>query len=78
MKLKGVVTRRDADTFTVRDNNGVDTRVALNDKTSVKPKAAFYAAAQTMLKPKILRGLNLEVEGRGNGSGIGRRESKIQ
>ena len=27
MKLKGVVTRRDADTFTVRDMNGVDTVV---------------------------------------------------
>jgi hypothetical protein len=25
LKLKGVVTRRDADTFTVRDMNGVDT-----------------------------------------------------
>ncbi len=29
MKLKGVVTRRDADTFTVRDMNGVDTVVRL-------------------------------------------------
>ena len=27
MKVKGVVTRRDADTFTIRDNNGVDTVV---------------------------------------------------
>jgi hypothetical protein len=27
MKIKGVVTRRDADTFTVRDMNGVDTVV---------------------------------------------------
>lgn len=26
LRLKGVVTRRDADTFTVRDMNGVDTR----------------------------------------------------
>lgn len=26
LKIKGVVTRRDADTFTVRDMNGVDTR----------------------------------------------------
>lgn len=26
IRLKGVVTRRDADTFTVRDMNGVDTR----------------------------------------------------
>jgi hypothetical protein len=27
IKIKGVVTRRDADTFTVRDMNGVDTVV---------------------------------------------------
>ena len=28
VKLKGIVTRRDADTFTVQDANGVDTRVS--------------------------------------------------
>src|ERR1044071_6958386 len=57
MKIKGVVTRRDADTFTVRDMNGMDTVVRLDDKTSVKTKGG------------VLRGLNLEIEGRGNGSG---------
>src|ERR1043166_7751602 len=36
MKIKGVVVRRDADTFTVRDLNGVDTVVRLTDTTSVK------------------------------------------
>jgi len=36
MKIKGVVTRRDADTFTVRDLNGVDTVVRLDDRTRVK------------------------------------------
>ena len=32
MKIKGVVTRRDADTFTVRDINSVDTVVDLKTK----------------------------------------------
>src|ERR1043165_1942844 len=41
MKIKGVVTRRDADTFTVQDMNGVDTVVRLNDKTSVKTHGGF-------------------------------------
>ena len=41
MKIKGVVTRRDADTFTVRDINGVDTVVRLDDRTSVKTKGGF-------------------------------------
>jgi hypothetical protein len=41
MKVKGVVTRRDSDTFTVRDANGVDTVVRLSDATSVKTKGGF-------------------------------------
>jgi len=43
MKVKGVVTRRDADTFTVRDINGVDTVVRLSDRTSVKSSGGFFA-----------------------------------
>jgi outer membrane protein OmpA-like peptidoglycan-associated protein len=69
MKLKGVVTRRDADTFTVRDMNGVDTVVRLNDRTSVKTKGGFLRSGTNYAQTSILRGLNLEVEGRGNGSG---------
>ena len=69
MKLKGVVTRRDADTFTVRDMNGVDTVVRLNDRTSVKTKGGFLRSGSNYAQTSILRGLNLEVEGRGNASG---------
>ena len=69
MKIKGVVTRRDADTFTVRDMNGVDTTVRLDDKTSVKTKGGFLRSGANYGQTQILRGLNLEVEGRGNGSG---------
>ncbi|HET9713665.1 MAG TPA: OmpA family protein [Pyrinomonadaceae bacterium] len=69
MKLKGVVTRRDADTFTVRDMNGVDTVVRLSDRTSVKTKGGFLRGGTNYAQTSILRGLNVEVEGRGNGSG---------
>jgi outer membrane protein OmpA-like peptidoglycan-associated protein len=69
MKIKGVVTRRDADTFTVRDLNGVDTVVRLDDRTSVKTKGGFLRGGTNYGQTNILRGLNLEVEGRGNGSG---------
>jgi len=69
MKLKGVVTRRDADTFTVRDMNGVDTVVRLSDKTSVKTKGGFMRGGSNYAQTSILRGLNVEVEGRGNGTG---------
>ncbi len=69
MKIKGVVTRRDSDTFIVRDNNGVDTTVRLADTTSVKTKGGFMRGGTNYAQTNILRGLNLEVEGRGNGSG---------
>src|SRR6185369_6482630 len=69
MKLKGVVTRRDADTFTVRDMNGVDTVVRLSDRTTVKTKGGFLRGGTNYAQTSILRGLNVEIEGRGNGSG---------
>src|SRR5215204_2280734 len=69
LKLKGVVTRRDADTFVVRDMNGVDTVVRLDDRTSVKTKGGFLRGGSNYAQTSILRGLNIEVEGRGNGSG---------
>jgi hypothetical protein len=59
MKIKGVVTRRDADTFTVRDMNGVDTVVRLNDRTSVKTNGGFWCVWYKLCKPASLRGLNL-------------------
>ncbi len=69
MKIKGVVTRRDADTFTIRDLNGMDTVVRLDDRTSVKTKGGFLRGGTNYAQTSILRGLNLEVEGRGNSTG---------
>jgi|GEM_PF-58896 Outer membrane protein and related peptidoglycan-associated (lipo)proteins len=69
LKVKGVVTRRDADTFTVRDMNGVDTIVRLNDRTSVKTKGGFLRGGTNYAQTSILRGLNVEVQGRKSGSG---------
>src|ERR687886_1210578 len=69
MKIKGVVTRRDADTFTVRDMNGVVTVVRLDDKTSVKTHGGFLRGGNNYAQTSILRGLNLEVEGHGNSAG---------
>src|SRR2546422_2195995 len=69
MKIKGVVTRRDSDTFTVRDMNGTDTIVRLDDRTSVKSSGGFLRSGHNYAQTNILRGLNLEVEGRGGSSG---------
>ena len=68
MKLKGVVTRRDADTFVVQDQTGQNVTVTLNDRTSVKTKGGFLRSGTNYGVTAILRGLNLEVEGRGDGS----------
>jgi OmpA-OmpF porin, OOP family len=71
MTVKGVVTRRDIDrnTFDVQDANGVTTTVALTDRTSIKTKGGFFGGGSTYGAMNILRGLNLEVDGRGNSSG---------
>ncbi len=69
MKVKGVVVRRDADTFVVQDSNNVNTTVVLTGSTSVKSKGGFLKSGSTYGASNILRGLNLEVEGRGNEQG---------
>src|SRR5882724_2660639 len=69
MKIKGTVVKRDADTFTVRDLDGTDTVVRLTDRTSVKANGGFLRSGSNYAQTQILRGLNLEVEGRGNASG---------
>ncbi len=70
MKIKGVITRRDPDTFTVRDLNGVDTSIRLADTTRVtERKSNPFRRAKNYGTTNILRGLNVEVEGRGDASG---------
>jgi OmpA-OmpF porin, OOP family len=69
MKIKGVVIKREADTFTIRDISGVDTVVRLTDRTSVKSYGGFMRSGNNYAQTNILRGLNLEVEGRGDSNG---------
>ena len=69
-KIKGIVVRRDPDTFTVRDLNNVDTTVRLTDKTSVKTHAgSFLSSGKRYPQTNIIRGLNLAVQGRGGSNG---------
>lgn len=69
MKFKGVVIRRDADTFIVRDRNRVDTEILLTDDTSVRTHGGFFRSGKKYAVTDILTGLILEVEGRGNAQG---------
>jgi outer membrane protein OmpA-like peptidoglycan-associated protein len=68
-KIKGVVVRRDADTFVMRDASGTDTTVRLTNQTSVKTKGGFFGGGTNYAQTNILRGLNLEVEGHRGSSG---------
>ncbi|HYR74954.1 MAG TPA: OmpA family protein [Pyrinomonadaceae bacterium] len=69
LKIKGTVVKRDADTFTVRDLTGNDTVVRLTDRTTVKTNGGFLRSGTNYGQTQILRGLNLEVEGRGGSNG---------
>ncbi len=68
-KLKGTVTWRVGDAFMLRDQDGFLRTVRLNDETSVKTKGGFLRSGTYYAQTSILRGLDLEVEGRGNDSG---------
>ena len=69
LKIKGVVVAKDADRFVVRDATGVDTNVVLASNASVKTKGGFFGGGDTTPMSAIVRGLNLEVEGRGDSAG---------
>ena len=69
LTVKGIVTRREADTFTVLGDNGQTVTVALTDRTSVKTKGGFFGGGTNYATTNILRGLRVEVEGRGDSSG---------
>jgi outer membrane murein-binding lipoprotein Lpp len=70
MKIKGVVTSRQPDSFVVQDANGVSTTVTLTNATSVKTSGGFLRGGTNYGVTAILRGLNLEVEGRGDGTNL--------
>ncbi len=69
MNFKGVVINREADTFTVRDRNRTDYQVLLTDAASVKTYGGFLRFGKKYAVADILRGLIVEVEGRGNSQG---------
>jgi len=69
VKFKGVVLGRDSDTFTMRDRNRTDYQVVLTDSTSIKTYGGILRFGKKYAVTDILRGLIVEVEGRGNSQG---------
>ena len=69
-KIKGVVVAKDDDSsFIVRDTTGVDTRVVVAPGVSIKSNGGFFGGGTKYTNTAIVRGLNLQVEGRGDTGG---------
>lgn len=70
-KLKGVVTKRDPDSFRMSDpNGGPQVVVVLTEQTEVKShKRGVFRGSKEYGASYILRGLRLEVDGVGNSDG---------
>jgi outer membrane protein OmpA-like peptidoglycan-associated protein len=70
VKFRGVVVRRDADTFIIRDASRTDTQVLLTDETSIKThRRGLFKGGKEYAVTDILTGLIVEVEGRGDRQG---------
>lgn len=71
-KFRGIVTKRNADSFHMRDTTGTgpETVVLLSPTTEVKShKKGIFRGSKTYGVSYILRGLRLEVDGMGNAEG---------
>ena len=69
MKFRGVVISRDADVFTIRDRTRQDYQVLITDNTSIKTNGGFLKSGKKYPVTDILRGLIVEVEGKGDAQG---------
>jgi OmpA-OmpF porin, OOP family len=70
-KLSGVVVSREADKMIVRDINGSDVAVTVSGATKISEKKANpFRSAKNYPVTALLRGLEVEVEGRGDSSGV--------
>jgi outer membrane protein OmpA-like peptidoglycan-associated protein len=69
LKFQGVVIERNADTMIIRDRSRADYQVAITDRTSIKTHGGFFSSGKKYPVTDILRGLIVEVEGRGDAQG---------
>ncbi len=68
-KIKGVITAQDDSSVIVKDSVGVETRVLLTPEASIKTKGGLFGGGDKVASTQLVRGLYLEAEGRGDGSG---------
>jgi outer membrane protein OmpA-like peptidoglycan-associated protein len=68
-KIKGTVVAKDDMSFIIRDYTGVESRVMISPETSIKTKGGLFGGGDRIASTQIVRGLAMEVEGRGDGQG---------
>jgi hypothetical protein len=69
-RLRGVIVKREADSFILRDLTGSEVQVNLSNITKVEEKKGNpFRRAKDYGTTSLLRGLSVEVEGRGEASG---------
>src|SRR5262249_25661410 len=69
-RVRGVIVTRDADSFILRDTSGGDIKVTMSNITKVEEKKGNpFRRARNYGATSLLRGLSVEVEGCGDGSG---------
>jgi outer membrane protein OmpA-like peptidoglycan-associated protein len=69
-KLRGVIVKREADSFILRDITGSEIQVDLSNVTKVEEKKGNpFRRGKDYGTTALLRGLSIEVEGRGQASG---------
>jgi outer membrane protein OmpA-like peptidoglycan-associated protein len=69
-KVRGIVIKSNAESFTLREPDGTETVVTLTDNTKIKAaKKNWFRQYKAAGPSSILRGLRVEAEGRGNQAG---------
>lgn len=70
-KILGTIVRREADNFILRDMAGGDIQVMLTGNTKVEEKKSNpFRRSRNYGTTQLLRGLTVEVEGRGDAQGM--------
>lgn len=69
-EISGVITRREGDNIVVRDRSGSEYSVLLSGDTKIREKKSNpFRGARKYINTDLLRGLSVEVKGRGNDAG---------
>ena len=67
-KVRGVITERNGNMLTVKEDNGSVAQVMIGDNTSIKSKK-WYGSGRSFAGEMLVRGLMMEAEGRGGQNG---------